>query len=235
MNEDLKKIIEKSKKIVLFSGAGISCASGIPDFRSSNGLYSDKDYKGYTPEEIISHHFFIQKPELFYKFYKEKMIYKDAKPNKAHEFFAELEKQGKLIGIITQNIDGLHSVAGNKKIYELHGSIQRNYCTKCHKFFNLDYIINSKELPICDVCGGLIKPDVVLYEEPLDTDVFSGAFRCIEEADCLITVGTSLVVSPANEIFVYFKGTKVLINLQETMYDYMADLVIHEDIVKVVS
>ena len=235
MNEKLKEIIEKSNNIVLFSGAGISVASGIPDFRSPNGLYNDKRFEGYEPEEIISHHFFMDNPELFYRFYKSRMIFKDAKPNLAHKFFAELEQSGKLIGIITQNIDGLHYVAGNKKIFELHGTIQKNYCTKCHKFFDLDTIINSKGLPKCDNCGGLIKPDVVLYEEPLNTEIVYGAYECLEKADCLITVGTSLLVSPANNIFLDFNKTRVIINKTPTQFDYLADLVIHDDIIRAIS
>ena len=234
MNAELEKIIEQSNAIVLFTGAGISCGSGIPDFRSADGLYNADSGTKYAPEEIISHDFLIERPEIFYAFYKSKMIYPDAKPNSAHVFFAELEKAGKLKAVVTQNIDGLHTAAGSKKVYELHGSVYRNYCTKCNKRFGLDYVVRQKGVPMCDACGAMVRPDVVLYGESLDEDVWSGAAKAVASADCLIVVGTSLTVYPAANMLSYFKGRKiVLINKQATPYDGMADLVLHEDVEEV--
>ena len=233
----LKEIIAKSENIVFFGGAGVSTESNIPDFRSESGLYKSKNKFSYPPEKMLSHSFFESHTEEFYEFYKEKMIFKDAKPNKAHYSLAELEKRGKLKAVITQNIDGLHQKAGSKNVLELHGSIHRNYCTKCGKFFDLDYIINSSDgIPKCDSCGEVIKPDVVLYEEPLNMDVIDNAVKYVSNADVLIIGGTSLVVYPAAGLVDYYKGNKlVLINKSSTPYDRRADLVINDSIGEVLS
>lgn len=228
MNIELKEIISNSENIVFFGGAGVSTESGIPDFRSVDGLYSTK-YK-YPPETMISHSFFRSNTEEFYDFYINKMIFLDAKPNSAHKKLAELERQGKLKAVITQNIDGLHQVAGSKNVLELHGSVHRNYCMKCNKFHDVNFIVNSKGLPKCD-CGGRVKPDVVLYEESLDNNVMENAVRFIEEADVLIIGGTSLVVYPAAGLINYFKGSKlILINKTATSMDRKADLAIYDSI-----
>ncbi len=220
----LQEWIDASKRIVFFSGAGVSTDSGIPDFRSQDGLYNQK-YK-YPPEEIISHSFFEANPEEFYRFYKDKMLCLDAKPNAVHEFIAKCEKAGKSLGVVTQNIDGLHTLAGSEKVYELHGSVHRNYCVKCGKFYSAEYIKNTKGVPYCS-CGGMIKPDVVLYEEPLDAKVQDEAIRAILKADMLVVLGTSLVVYPAAGLIRYFQGDKlVMINRTATSYDNVADLVI---------
>lgn len=222
--ETLKQWIEESKRIVFFGGAGVSTESGIPDFRSVDGLYSQK--YAYPPETIISHSFYKRNPEEFYRFYKDRMIYQDAKPNAAHKALAKLEEEGKLSAVITQNIDGLHQMAGSKKVLELHGSIHRNYCEKCGKFYSLDSVVQSEGVPKCE-CGGMIKPDVVLYEEGLDTDTINQAVYELKHADMLIVGGTSLVVYPAAGMIDYYKGNKmVLINLAPTSRDTMADLVI---------
>ena len=193
--EQLQQIIDNSHKIVFFTGAGVSTDSGIPDFRSVDGLYNQQ--YDYPPETIISHSFFVHDPEEFYRFYKDRMLYLDAKPNAVHRFMADLEKIGKCTGVITQNIDGLHTLAGSKKVYELHGSVLNNYCTRCGKYFPVETIVNADGVPHCDQCGAIIKPDVVLYEEPLNQAVLSGAIDTIEDADTLIVLGTSLVVYPA--------------------------------------
>ena len=230
----LQEIIDDSKRIVFFGGAGVSTESGIPDFRSVDGLYNQK--YDYPPEEILSHTFFVSKTEEFYKFYKDKMLCFDAKPNAAHYKLAELERAGRLTAVVTQNIDGLHQLAGSKKVYELHGSTQRNYCTKCGKSFDAHYIADSDGVPYCDACGGLIKPDVVLYEEGLDNDVCNGAVRAIAEADCLIVAGTSLTVYPAAGFVRYFGGRHfVLINRDATPMDGAAELVIHDKVGEVLS
>lgn len=232
--EKLQEIIDESRNIVFFGGAGVSTESGIPDFRSKDGLYNQK-YK-YPPEQIISHSFFVHNPEEFYIFYKDRMLISGAKPNAAHRKLAELEKAGKLSAVVTQNIDGLHQMAGSKKVYELHGSVLRNYCTRCHKFFDVDYIKDASGIPYCDVCGGIVKPDVVLYEESLDTDTIVGAVNAITNADTLIVAGTSLVVYPAAGFIDYFKGNHfVLINRDPTPADYKADLVIHDKVGEVFS
>ncbi len=231
MNIELKEIISNSNNIVFFGGAGVSTESGIPDFRSVDGLYSTK-YK-YPPETMISHSFFRSNTEEFYDFYINKMIFLDAKPNPAHEKLAELEKEGKIKAVITQNIDGLHHAAGSKNVLELHGSVHRNYCMKCNKFHDVHFIVNSKGVPKCQ-CGGRVKPDVVLYEESLDMNVMEKAVKYIEEADVLIIGGTSLVVYPAAGLINYFKGSKlVLINKTATPMDRKADLVIYDSIGKV--
>ena len=206
--EKLQEIIDDSKNIVFFGGAGVSTESNIPDFRSADGIYH-QDYK-YSPEQVVSHSFFVKHTEAFYDFYKEKMMILDAKPNKAHLKLAELEKAGKLKAVITQNIDGLHQMAGSKKVYELHGSIHRNYCMKCGKFYDAAYVKNSDGIPRCE-CGGVIKPDVVLYEEGLDQGTIFSAINAIENADTLIVGGTSLVVYPAAGFIDYFKGKHLVV------------------------
>ena len=232
--EKLRKAIEKASRICVFTGAGISCPSGIPDFRSAEGLYSETDKSGYSPEEIISHSFFIKHTDLFYDFYKSKMMYPEAMPNKAHLYFAQLEKQGKIVSVVTQNIDGLHSKAGSTEVYELHGSVHRNFCQNCGEFFDGDYVYKSIGIPKCEKCGGTIKPDVVLYEEGLDDDTVIGAIKAIKNADLLIIIGTSLAVYPAASFIGYFRGeTIALINKSPTPFDRKADIVIYDDIVNV--
>ena len=230
----LKEIIDNSKKIVIFTGAGLSTNSGIPDFRSANGLYNQKSKISYTPEEIISHSFFIRYPKDFYEFYFDKMIYPNALPNIAHKYFAELERN-KEVSIVTQNIDDLHQMAGSHHVYELHGSVKRNYCMKCHKYYDLKEILNKKPVPYCE-CGGIIKPDVVLYEEPLNEKVVYQAIEKISEADTMIIVGTSLMVYPAAGHIRYFRGNNlVLINKSQTSCDNIADLVINDDVCKIIE
>lgn len=227
----LKEIIDKSNNIVFFGGAGVSTESNIPDFRSANGLYREKTNNYLSPEEILSHNFFMKHTKEFYEFYKEKMIYKDAEPNAAHLALADLEKAGKVKAVITQNIDGLHQKAGSRNVLELHGSIHRNYCSNCNKFFPLEFIINSINVPKCDVCGHTVKPDVVLYEESLDLEVLNKSISFIENAEVLIVGGTSLTVYPAAGLIRYYRGDKlVLINKSITPYDNRADLVIHDKI-----
>lgn len=229
----LQQIINESNNIVFFGGAGVSTESGIPDFRSVDGLYNQK--YDYPPEEILSHTFFNAHTEYFYDFYRDKMLALDAEPNAAHLKLAELEKAGKLSAVVTQNIDGLHQKAGSKNVFELHGSVHRNYCTSCHKFYNAEYIKSSKGVPRCN-CGGIIKPDVVLYEEGLDDNTVNGAINAIKNADCLIVAGTSLNVYPAAGFIRYFCGKYfVLINRDPTPADSMADLVIHDKVGKVLS
>ena len=232
--ETLQKWINESSRIVFFGGAGVSTESGVPDFRSVDGLYNQK--YDYPPEEILSHTFYRRKPEEFYRFYRDKMIYTDALPNKAHLKLAELEEKGKLTAVVTQNIDGLHQAAGSKKVYELHGSVLRNYCENCGKFFDINYIIESDGVPKCDKCNGPIKPDVVLYEEGLDSNTMNGALNAISNADMLIIGGTSLNVYPAAGLIDYYRGNRlVLINMSKTSMDYKADLVIYDKIGKVLS
>lgn len=239
MNEKIKvltDILRESKKIVFFGGAGVSTASNIPDFRSANGLFSERLNRSFTPEQLVSHTFFVRYPEDFYAFYKDKLVYPEAKPNACHMALAKLEEMGKLKAVVTQNIDGLHQMAGSKRVYELHGSVHRNYCTKCHKFYEADYMLASEGIPKCDICGHIIKPDVVLYEEGLDDQVVSGAISAIREADTLIIGGTSLVVYPAAGLIDYFRGKNlVLINKSATSADNRADLVINDDIAKVMQ
>ncbi len=232
--QKLQQIIDESSNIVFFGGAGVSTESGIPDFRSKDGLYNQK-YK-YPPEQIISHSFFVQNPEEFYEFYKDRMLITGAHPNAAHKKLAELEKAGKVKAVVTQNIDGLHQAAGSKTVYELHGSVLRNHCIQCHKFFDVDYVKQASGVPYCDKCGGIVKPDVVLYEESLDTDTIIGAVNAITNADTLIVAGTSLVVYPAAGFIDYFKGNHfVLINRDPTPADYKAELVIHDKVGEVFS
>ncbi len=231
--EVLQQMIDESEKIVFFGGAGVSTESGIPDFRSVDGLYHQK--YDYPPETILSHTFFMRKPEEFYRFYRDKMLCLSAKPNAAHKKLAELEKAGKLTAVITQNIDGLHQAAGSRKVYELHGSVLRNYCQKCGKFYTAEYILNSMGVPKCE-CGGVIKPDVVLYEEGLDQETIEKSVQAIREADMLIIGGTSLVVYPAAGLIDYYNGNKlVLINKSETSRDSLADLIITDSIGEVLS
>lgn len=228
MNEKLEKIIDESNNIVFFGGAGVSTESGIPDFRSRDGLYNQK-YK-YPPEEILSHTFFMNNTEDFYNFYRDKIIKYDAKPNAAHIRLAELEKEGKLKAVVTQNIDGLHYDAGSKNVFELHGSIRRNHCMKCGKFFTLNYIKSSECVPRCE-CGGVIKPDVVLYEESLDDKTVDEAVAAIQNADVLIVGGTSLTVYPAAGFLRYYKGNHlVLINKTRTPIDDKAELALYGNI-----
>ena len=231
--EQLQAMIDESNRIVFFGGAGVSTESNIPDFRSADGLYQQK-YK-YSPEQIVSHTFFMRNTEGFYEFYKEKMMFLDAKPNAAHKKLAELEQAGKLKAIITQNIDGLHQAAGSKHVMELHGSVHRNYCMKCHKFYDASYILHSAGVPKCE-CGGVIKPDVVLYEEGLDNEVVSDAIRTIAEAEVMTMGGTTLAVYPAAGLLDYFRGRAlVLINKGATPQDRNADLLIQKPIGQIFS
>ncbi len=226
--DELQKVIDGSKKIVFFGGAGVSTESGIPDFRSVDGLYNQK--YDYPPEQILSHTFFKQNTEEFYRFYRDKMLCLDKKPNKAHYKAAQLEQAGRLIAVVTQNIDGLHQAAGSKRVYELHGSVHRNHCLKCGKFYTAEYIKNSSGVPKCG-CGGIIKPDVVLYEEGLDEKTVTGALNAIADADTLIVAGTSLTVYPAAGFLQYFTGKHlVLINRDATPYDEKADLLFRENV-----
>ncbi len=226
--EKFKEMIGESDNIVFFGGAGVSTESGIPDFRSKDGLYNQK-YK-YPPEAILSHTFFMKKTDEFYKFYKDKMNSLKYEPNITHYKLAELEEKGKLKAVITQNIDGLHQKAGSKTVYELHGSVLRNYCMKCRKFHSAEYVFSSESIPYCD-CGGVVKPDVVLYEEPLDDETVKNAVRAISNADMLIIAGTSLTVYPASGYINYFRGRNmVLINRDSTSFDNRADLVINKSL-----
>lgn len=227
----LTEILRKSSHVVFFGGAGVSTASGIPDFRSSNGLYSKKLNQNFTPEQLVSHTFFVRYPEEFFAFYKKNLVYPDARPNACHTALAKLEEMGKLDAVVTQNIDGLHQAAGSKTVYELHGSVLRNYCTKCHASYDVDYILKANGIPACSQCQGTVKPDVVLYEEGLDDTVISRSIQAISQADTLIIGGTSLVVYPAAGLINYFRGEHlVLINKSTTSADNQADLVIHESI-----
>ncbi|KEZ85793.1 NAD-dependent deacetylase [Clostridium sulfidigenes] len=234
--EKLTQILRNSNNIVFFGGAGVSTESNIPDFRSANGLFNARLNMTLSPEQLVSHTYFIRFPEEFFNFYKAKLIYPEAKPNGAHITLANLEEMGKLKAIITQNIDGLHQAAGSKNVFELHGSIHRNYCIKCNDSYDMDFILNSKGIPTCPKCSGTVRPDVVLYEEGLDESVLKGAIDAISKADTLIIGGTSLVVYPAANLINYFKGKNlVLINKSSTSADSRADLVIHDSIGKVLS
>ncbi len=234
MYEEFAELVRTSENIVFFGGAGVSTESGIPDFRSVDGLYNQK-YR-YPPETILSHSFFVKNTEEFFEFYRDKMLYTDAEPNRAHIRLAELEKEGRLKGIVTQNIDGLHQAAGSEMVYELHGSVLRNYCTKCGRFYDVDFIKNSAGVPKCQ-CSGIVKPDVVLYEEGLDDDTVTGAVKAISEADLIIVGGTSLNVYPAAGLLRYRRRDSklVLINKSETPFDSEADVVIHDSIGKVLG
>ena len=232
---ELQEIINSSDNIVFFGGAGVSTESGIPDFRSESGIFNSLKKYGASPEQLVSHSYYISNTEEFYNYYKENLVFKDAEPNPAHIKLAELEKAGKLKAVVTQNIDGLHQKAGSKNVLELHGSIHRNYCQICNKEYDLDYILKSGGIPRCE-CGGIIKPDVVLYEEPLNDFVLNTAVHYISDADTLIIGGTSLVVYPAAGLINYFNGSKlVLINKSETPYDGLASLVINDAIGETLS
>jgi len=227
--EKLREIINNSDNIVFFGGAGVSTESGIPDFRSVDGLYNQK--YDYPPETILSHSFYRQKPEEFFRFYKDKMLCLSAKPNAAHLKLAKWEQEGKLKAVITQNIDGLHQMAGSKRVLELHGSVLRNYCERCGKFFDAEYMLHAQGVPVCDACGGPVKPDVVLYEEGLDNKTLTDAVNYISNADVLIIGGTSLVVYPAAGLIDYYRGNKlILINKTSTARDNVADLVVQGNI-----
>lgn len=234
--EQLAQILKSSNHIVFFGGAGVSTASNIPDFRSSNGLYSKKLNRNFSPEQAVSHTFFVRYPEEFFDFYKKNLVYPDAKPNDCHIALAKLEQMGKLKAVVTQNIDGLHQAAGSRVVYELHGSVHRNYCTGCHTFYDSNYIMSADGIPKCKVCGKTVKPDVVLYEEGLDQNVIEGAVKAISMADTLIIGGTSLVVYPAAGLIDYFTGKNlILINKSTTSADSRADLVINDDIAQVMK
>ena len=229
--EQLRQWIQESKTAVFFGGAGVSTESGIPDFRSVDGLYNQKFE--YPPEQIISHSFYVRKPEYFFRFYREKMLPLGFEPNVTHKVLAQLEKEGHLAAVVTQNIDGLHQKAGSKNVFELHGSVLRNYCVKCHKFYPAEFVRDAKGIPLCD-CGGTVKPDVVLYEESLNQDTLAGAVSAIRHADLLIVGGTSLTVYPAAGLLQYYRGSRlVLINRDETPYDSYADLVFHDSLGKI--
>ena len=230
----LKEMIESTERICVFTGAGISVPSGIPDFRSADGIYNEKTDTVYTPEQIISHTVFMKDTELFFDFYRSKMLYPDAKPNDAHLYFAGLEKKGKNVSVVTQNIDGLHQAAGSTNVIELHGSVHRNYCMKCGEFYDMKYVKDSGKVPLCK-CGGIVKPDVVLYEEPLDDTATMKAIETISACETLIIIGTSLIVYPAASYVRYFRGKHlVLINKTSTPFDSNADLAIYDDVVNVV-
>lgn len=238
--EKLKTILDESKGIVFFGGAGVSTESGVPDFRSEKGLYRAQQQYGRSPEEMLSRTFFERHTEIFFDYYKHNLIYRDAKPNKAHLALAKLEQEGRLLAVVTQNIDGLHQLAGSRKVYELHGSIAENSCMRCGAHYDLEYIMNEAHcdgsIPKCEKCGGIVKPEVVLYEECLDDDCIRGAVNAIAQADTLIVGGTSLVVYPAAGLIQYFRGKHlVLINKSETQYDGKADLVIHSSIGEVLG
>ena len=228
--ETLHQWMQESERVVFFGGAGVSTESGIPDFRSTDGLYNQQ--YDYPPEQILSHTFFMRWPEEFFRFYRDKRLAPSAKPNKAHRALAKLEEQGKLTAVITQNIDGLHQMAGSKKVLELHGSVHRNYCMRCHKFHSMEEILHSEGVPRCS-CGGIIKPDVVLYEEGLDQQILQESVDQIRRADMLIIGGTSLTVYPAAGLLDYYTGNRlVLINKTATARDGLANLVINESIGK---
>ena len=234
--ETLKQIINESHNIVVFTGAGISVPSGIPDFRSADGIYNQKTKFKASPEDIISHSFFVNNTEDFYSFYKDKMCYPKAEPNAAHKYFADLEKKGKNVIVVTQNIDGLHQKAGSSIVYELHGTIHQNFCQRCGRMFGLDYVINAKGVPHCDKCGGIVKPNVVLYEEGLDEDTIGRSINAIMTCDTLIIIGTSLRVYPAAGFIRYFRGKYlVVINKDATAYDSNCDLVFNEDVINVIK
>ncbi len=232
----LKEMIEQSDNIVFFGGAGVSTESGIPDFRSETGIYNTIQRYKHSPEEILSHSFFIAHPDIFYDFYKSTMLYPDAKPNAAHLALAKLEALGKLKAVVTQNIDGLHQLAGSQRVYELHGTVHRNYCMRCHEAYDTEYILKADGVPRCEKCGGIIKPDVVLYEEGLNEMTITASLNAIRKADVLIIGGTSLNVYPAAGFIQYYTGNKlVLINKSETPYDRKADVLIHDSIGKVLG
>lgn len=240
MDARVKEIVDKSNSIVFFGGAGVSTESNIPDFRSEDGLYQAVSNYGEPPETMLSHSFFTEKTEVFFDYYKNQLLYPEAKPNKAHLALAKLEEQGKLKAVITQNIDGLHQLAGSKTVYELHGSVLRNYCMDCGNFYDMNYVLDQsnwkQSIPRCKDCGGIVKPDVVLYGESLNDRTLTDAVNAIENADTLIIGGTSLVVYPAAGLINYFKGDNlILINKSRTQYDGKATLAIYDSIGKVLA
>ena len=240
MDNRVKEIVDRSRRIVFFGGAGVSTESNIPDFRSETGLYKAMNEYGHSPEEMLSSSFFMEHTEMFFDYYKKHLIYQDARPNKAHIALAKMEEEGKLTAVVTQNIDGLHQKAGSRKVYELHGSVLRNTCMECGERYDLEYIMDEanceNKVPRCEKCGAVVKPDVVLYGEMLDEDVLTGAVKAISEADTLIVGGTSLVVYPAAGLINYFSGKDlILINKSETSYDGRATLVINVAIGKVLG
>ncbi len=225
----LRSAISRSRRLCVFTGAGISCPSGIPDFRSAGGIFTQPGLRGYTPEQIVSHTFLMIKPELFFDFYRSRLIYPDAKPNDAHRYFASLETPGRRVDVVTQNIDGLHSAAGSTHVIELHGAVECNYCANCGKRYGLDFILNSTGVPRCE-CGGMVRPDVVLYEEQLDEYVIARAIEAIARADTMIVVGTSLTVYPAASFTGYFRGeTLAVINRDPTPLNGVAKYAIYGD------
>lgn len=230
-NKEFVKIVEESENIVFFGGAGVSTESGIPDFRSEEGIYKAWTEYGRPSEEIICRPFFDRKPEIFFDYYRKNLLYPEAKPNEAHYALARLERQGKVKAIVTQNIDGLHQMAGSKNVIELHGSVLRNYCMKCGASHTMEYVRQAMGVPLCENCGGIVKPDIVLYQEEVKSDVLDRAIKAIKEAETLIVGGTSLVVYPAAGLVEHFQGKKlILINKSQTQYDERADLVIHDSI-----
>ena len=232
----LAEVLEQSRSMVFFGGAGMSTESGIPDFRSAEGIYHQKLHRHFSPEEMVSHSFFVEHTEDFYDFYREHLLYPKARPNDGHRALAELERMGKLTAVITQNVDGLHQLAGSKNVLELHGSVKRNFCMDCQAAYEMEHVAAGKGVPRCTRCGGIVKPDVVLYEEPLDSQVMEKAVQAIRSADTLLIGGTSLVVYPAAGLIKYFQGQNlVLINKSETKADEWADLVIHDAIGKVLK
>lgn len=234
--ERLLEMLLDSKYTVFFGGAGVSTESGIPDFRSEKGIYHTKRVYGRSPEELLSHTFFMAHPEEFFSFYRESMVYRDARPNKAHMALAELEKRGLIKAVITQNIDNLHQLAGSREVLELHGSVYRNYCMNCREKYDLEYVMNAAGVPRCSRCGGMVRPDVTLYEEELDADVLYRAAAHIAEADMLIVGGTSLAVYPAAGLIGYYYGNKlVLINKSATPYDRRANLVLNDSLGEVLG
>ena len=237
MYENIIRNLKTAKRIVFFTGAGMSTESGIPDFRSDKGLYSEDEFSGYEPETILSRSFFQKYPDIFYKYYFSNIVHKDAEPNIGHFAIAELENGIREVTVITQNIDGLHTAARSSNVLELHGSVYRNYCTKCKKKYNLDYVVNSNgRIPLCESCNGIVRPDVTMYEEALEQDVLANAVSRISDADFLFAIGSSLTVQPAAGILSYFKGSSfAIINKQPTCYDRKADYVIRESCGNVLS
>lgn len=234
--EKFAEILSRSERAVFFGGAGMSTESGIPDFRSASGIYNQKLHKTFSPEEMASYNFFVTHPEEFFEFYRARFVYLDAKPNAGHFALAELEQRGVLSAVVTQNIDGLHQIAGSKVVFELHGSIRRSYCVKCGAKYDIDFVMNNVPIPHCEKCGGIVKPDVVLYGEQLDMETISNSIRAISAADTLIVGGTSLIVYPAAGLIDYFRGAHlILINKTATRADADAELVIRENIGETLS
>jgi NAD-dependent deacetylase len=234
--EDARKRLKFSRRVVFFGGAGVSTASGIPDFRSATGLYNQMTGSRYNPETMLSHAFFVRHPDEFYAFLRTSLFYPDAKPNAAHYVLADMEQRGKLDGVITQNIDDLHQQAGSKVVHELHGSLKRFYCTRCYRAYPAEHVYSLETTPHCEACNGLVRPDVVLYGEPLDEDVLNASIAAIRKADCLIVGGSSLVVYPAAGLLDYFRGDcLILINRDPTPYDHQASFVFHGDVGEVLT